>query len=142
MRRCGRAWIVTLVVALGWAGLAASAAKAGSVVLVGRITSKAGPTNARVWAITLFNDGSTTANNARIDGLTLTQISGPACTPIVSGPAFPLALGNIAPAGSASGLITFDFTGCSDGNRFRVNVPYSADAGAENGAIVRYNLFR
>jgi hypothetical protein len=143
MRRRVWVWAARLVVALGCVVMAVSAADASSVVLVGRVASKTGPQNARVWTITVFNDGSATANSAQIASFTLTQISGPACTPVVIPPAsYPIALGNIAPAGSASGNFTIDFTGCAASNRFALDVPYSADAGTESGAIIRHNVFR
>jgi len=111
--------------------------------LVGRITSKSGPSNARVWAITLSNGGSGTANNAQIDSFSLSQTIGAACTPVVSSPAtFPLAIGSIAPAGSALGTLTIDFTGCPLNARFSVTILFSANAGAVTGSIVRYQSFQ
>lgn len=133
--------MAALVAMLGCLVMSGSAANGSSAVLVGRITTKAGPTNARVWIITLSNTGSATANSARILSMTLLQMSGPACTPVVSS-SFPVPLGNIAPAGSAPASITIDFSACANMNRFDVDIAYSADAGAESGDIVRHNQFR
>jgi hypothetical protein len=70
----------------------------------------------------------------------LTQTFGAVCTPVItSPPAFPLALGNIAAGGSANGLITVNFTGCSAAARFTATIPFSANGGAITGSVVRFN---
>jgi hypothetical protein len=109
--------------------------------IVGSISSKSGPVNGRAWTLTLNNDGIVTAVNAQILGFTLTQTFGAACTPVVAG-GFPIALGTIAPGTSANASITIDFTGCVSTARFTLAAPFSANAGAFKGSIVRYNQFQ
>jgi hypothetical protein len=111
--------------------------------LVGSIGGKAGPANARVWTISLTDDGSGPATNTQITGFTLAQTFGPACTPVIVSPAaFPLALGTIGPGASASSSITINFAGCSASARFTTTIPFSANGGALTGSIVRYNQFQ
>ncbi|MGH9720500.1 MAG: beta strand repeat-containing protein, partial [Bryobacteraceae bacterium] len=113
----------------------------GNPALSGNITAKSGPSNARVWTVRIDNAGPGTAVNAQINGLTLTQTFGVACTPVVSAP-FPLALGSINPAAFATGNITIDFTGCAVNARFTATVPFSSNSGAVTGTIIRYNQFQ
>ena len=111
--------------------------------LVGSIDGKSGSSSARVWTISLNDDGPGAANNALITGFTLTQTFGPACTPVVTAPvSFPLSLGSISAGATASVPITINFSSCSATARFTVNVPFTANAGAVSGAIVRYNQFQ
>ncbi len=107
------------------------------------ITNKSGLRNARLWTLTLNNKGDFPADTAQIDGLTLTQTYGTACTPVITSPvAFPLAVGTV-PAGSiASGTVTLDFTGCANTARFRATIPFSADNGAVSGTKTLNNQFR
>jgi endo-1,4-beta-xylanase len=111
--------------------------------LTGSIASKSGPQNARVWVIALNNPGPGVAYGAQVAGFTLSQTSGAACTPVISGPgALPIALGDIALGASASASFTIDFTGCAALARFSLSVPYSFDGGASTGTMVRGNEFR
>jgi hypothetical protein len=109
--------------------------------LSGTIVTKAGPTNARVWTVSLTNSGEGTANGTQLDSITLTQTGGAACTPVVN-TAFPVSLGTVAPMTTVSTNVTIDFTGCVATARFTVNIPFSANAGAVTGSIVRANQFR
>ena len=108
-------------------------------VVTGSIVSKTGAQNARVWTVQLNNAGPNVAAGASLNGMTLTQTVIPlgtvACTPVVSS-AFPVAVGSIPAGGSASGAITINFTGCSSGARFSVNVPFSANGGMVTGGVV------
>jgi hypothetical protein len=98
--------------------------------LSGSIVCKTGPRKARVWTIDV-SAGAGSSNGAQIDGFTLTQTAGAACTPIVTSPAsFPLALGDIPANQSASAPITIDFTGCFKTARFNVNIPLAANGGS------------
>jgi hypothetical protein len=105
------------------------------------ITAKAGPQNARAWTVTLSNGGPGHASAARVDGLTLTQTSGAACTPTMVS-AFPVAVGDITSGGSAAAPVTIDFTGCVATARFTVNIRFSANAGAATGTMTLYNQYR
>ena len=122
---------------------AAALPAAGATTLVGHVAAKAGPQNARVWIIQLLNTGTNTASSARFTGLTLTQTSGAACTPVVTPPSsYPVVLGDIAPSASAGANFTIDFTGCPNNASFILQVPFSADSGATTGTVVRYHQYR
>jgi Bacterial Ig-like domain (group 3)/FG-GAP-like repeat/FG-GAP repeat len=107
-------------------------------VLNGTVAAKSGFTHARVWTITLSNYGSGTATNAMLTGLTLTQTFGIPCTPVVTAPAFPVALGNIG-AVSRSANITIDFSGCGKTSRFTATISFSSNDGRVTGSIVRHD---
>jgi hypothetical protein len=109
--------------------------------LGGTITGKTGAQNARVWALSITNNGPGVANGAAISSFTLTQVAGAACTPVVTGP-FPMSLGNLAPSGTASPTVTIDFTGCALAAKFTLDAELSANSSAAGGSIIRYNQFR
>jgi len=106
------------------------------------IRSKTGPQNARVWTVTAGNNGSGTAYATQINGFTLMQVSGAACTPAVTPPAnYPVVLGDLASGASASAAFTIDFTGCSALARFALGVPWSS-AVYDTGTFTLGNQFR
>jgi hypothetical protein len=91
----------------------------------------------------LSNPGPGTSTQTQINGFTLTQTSGAACTPIVTPPsAFPIAVADIVAGSSASVPFTIDFTGCANLAQFSVSVPFSAMSGANTGAITLAKQFR
>ena len=107
------------------------------------ISGKSGTQNARAWTITLSNQSGCPAENAQIDGLTLTQTYGVACTPVIhSPPSFPLGVGNIAAHSKASGTVTLDFSACANTARFSATIPFSANDGAVSGSKTLNNQFR
>jgi len=107
------------------------------------IASKTGAANARVWTITLNNPGPGIAYASEIDGFTLTQTGGAACTPVITPPsAYPVALGDLASGGSASGAFTIDFSSCAATARFTLNVPYDSSSGNNAKTLVSGNQFR
>jgi endo-1,4-beta-xylanase len=107
------------------------------------ITSKTGPSSARVWTMMLSNNGPGTANSTQLNSFTLTQTAGAACTPIVTPPSsYPIMLGNIAPGHSVFAAFTVDFTGCSHFARFNVRSTFSANSGAVTGSKTLYNQFQ
>ena len=106
------------------------------------ITSKAGPQNARVWTVTAANNGSGTAYATQLNGFTLTQVAGAACTPVVTPPAsYPVLLGDLASGASANASFTIDFTGCAALARFALAVPWSS-AVYDTGTFTLGNQFR
>jgi len=109
--------------------------------LAGLVTGKSGPTNARAWTITLSNSGPGAANAAEINSLTLKQTFGAACAPVIAS-SFPVAVGSIAPASSANGVVTIDFTGCPNNARFTTTFSFSANNGVVTGSKTLYNQFR
>ena len=106
------------------------------------ISRKAGPANARVWAIKFFN-GPIAINDVKIVNLSLVQTGGATCTPAITSPsAFPLEIGNIAPEDSATGYVKIDFSGCAPAARFTTEISYSANNGGLSGLKKLYNQFR
>jgi hypothetical protein len=110
--------------------------------LTALISAKSGPSNARVWTVTITNTGAGTAASARINSLALTQTGGAACTPSIIGPSFPLTIGNIAPGGSLTGNLTLNFTGCPANARFTAVIGYGANNGAITNSKTVYNQFQ
>ena len=67
------------------------------------------------------------AYTTQISGLTLHQIFGRRCSPVVTPPtAFPVLLGDIATGGTASASFTVDFSGCDSSALFTVSAPWSS----------------
>jgi len=107
------------------------------------VSAKSGVQNGRVWTITVNNPSSGVSYGTQINGFTLTQTSGAACTPVVTPPSsYPVVLGDIAGGGTAQASFTIDFTGCAALARFTLNMPWSAAGGADTGAYVSANQFR
>ncbi len=109
--------------------------------MAGNIIAKAGPQNARTWTLSLLDNGPGGAYGTTVPSLTLVQVSGAACTPVI-GTAFPLAVGDIPPAQTGIAQVTLDFTGCAASVRFTANFTYSANGGTVSGFVVRYNQFQ
>jgi hypothetical protein len=115
-----------------------TAAFAGTTALGGSISAKTGPSNARVWTVSVGNNGPGWALSTQITGFTLQQTSGAACTPVVTTP-LPLLVGDIAPSSTMTANVTINFTGCPSGAFFKLTETESANNGAANGTIVRTN---
>jgi len=106
------------------------------------VTSKTGAQNARIWTVTATNGTVGPAYNTQINGFTLTQTAGAACTPVITPPnAFPISLGSIATGGTSSASFTIDFTGCPALARFTMNAPWSS-ATYDTGTYTLGNQFR
>jgi Pro-kumamolisin, activation domain/Bacterial Ig-like domain (group 1) len=108
--------------------------------LAGNITAETGPTNARVWTLTVYSSGPGAATGAKITAFNLTQSFGAACKPVVQTP-IPVSVGNVPAAGSLGAPITINFTGCPANARFTVRASFSANGGAATGSLLRYNQF-
>ncbi len=110
-------------------------------VLSALISSKTGNQSARQWTVKLTS--SCFADEAQIDGLTLTQTFGAACTPIIANPtAFPLKVGDIEAHGETSGVVTINFSGCPNNARFSAKITYSANDGAVHSSKILNNQYR
>ena len=83
--------------------------RANAATLTGFLESETGPLNAIVWTIGVTNATSMSANDAAIGSVTLTQVAGAACTPVITPGA---AIGTIAANTTGFGSATIDFTGC------------------------------
>jgi endo-1,4-beta-xylanase len=91
------------------------------------VSNNSGLLNTRVWTLTATNGSVGPAYATQINGLTLTQTSGAACTPVITPPsAYPVVLGDIPANGSASASFSIDFTGCADQAEFTVSAPWSS----------------
>jgi hypothetical protein len=119
-----------------------SAVALGTNAISGAIASKAGPSNARVWSISISNSGATPAFEVTLGAFTLTQTSGAACSPVITAPkAFPIMLGMLPSGGIATGSVTIDFTGCPALARFTLNVPITTTGQIVN-TLTRTNQFQ
>jgi len=109
--------------------------------MAGNIIAKSGPQNARLWTLSLLNNGPGGAYGVAIPLFMLTQTFGAACAPVI-GSAFPLAVSDLVPAQTGTANVTIDFTGCAAAARFTAQFTFSANAGAVSGNVVRYNQFQ
>ncbi len=106
------------------------------------LSGKSGAQNARVWNVTAMNDGPGIAYGVQISGFTLTQVSGAACTPVITPPSsYPVSMGDLASGSSAHATFTIDFTGCSALARFTLKAPWSS-AVYHTGTFALGNQFR
>lgn len=81
----------------------------------------------QTWTITAKNGNVGPAYTTQLNSFTLTQVSGPRCTPKVTEPtSYPVSLGDIATSGTASAAFTVNFTGCTPLARFTASVPWSS----------------
>jgi len=115
---------------------------AGSTILGGNILTKTGPQNARVWPLNVANAtvSPVTAHNTRIDTMTLTQVAGAACTPVMLTPP-PVLVGDLTPGSSATVNLLISFTGCAANARFTAQATFSANGGGVSGSMTRTNQF-
>src|SRR5262249_51287960 len=108
--------------------------------------SRTGPNNARVWTIKATNPSSGTAYATQITGLFLHDDEDrddhhghdgrddhddhdghDKCQPRVTSPtAFPLSLGDIPAGGTATAMVTVDFSSCRPFEDFNVAIPWTA----------------
>jgi len=111
--------------------------------LAGNIVSKAGPSNARVWTLSLTDNGPAPAIGSTINTFSLTQTAGTACTPVIANlAAFPLLVGDLAVTQTGTANVTLDFTGCVAAVRFTATFTFSANAGFASGTAMRTNQFQ
>jgi endo-1,4-beta-xylanase len=88
----------------------------------------AGTADTRTITITATNGNVGTAYATEISSLTLTQTSGPSCSPKVTAPAaLPLMLGDIPASGTASVSFPVSIVGCNPNAQWQVTVPWSAN---------------
>ena len=90
-------------------------------------TVTAGTADTRTITLTATNGDVGTAYATQINGFTLTQVSGPKCTPKVTAPSFPIALGDLAPNGTASATFTVSIVGCNPNAQWTITAPWSAN---------------
>jgi PEP-CTERM motif len=94
------------------------------------------------WSIDVTNNSATTAANAEVTSIALTQTAGAACSPFF-GVSFPILLGNIAPGATADSpafVLAAVFSGCAPTAAFTVDAGFLADGGTEIGSLVLDNI--
>ncbi|HTW25028.1 MAG TPA: choice-of-anchor Q domain-containing protein [Candidatus Baltobacteraceae bacterium] len=111
-----------------------------TTTIAGNIAAKSGPANARLWTLSLYDNGPAGAGNAIIPSFTLTQTAGAACTPVVN-TGFPLAVGTINAGQTGTASVPIDFSSCAASARFTATFTYSANNGTVTGSVVRTNQF-
>ncbi len=83
--------------------------------------------DARVVTLTATNGDVGPAYATQISGVSLRQIFGRPCSPVVTPPsAFPVLLGDIAAGGTASAIFTINFASCGRSARFILKAPWSS----------------
>jgi endo-1,4-beta-xylanase len=97
-------------------------------------TVTAGKADTRTITITATNGSVGTAWGMQLNGLTLTQASGPSCTPAMTTPSFPMVLGDLPADGAASVIFTLRINGCNPNAKWTLTVPWTANV-YENGAF-------
>ena len=81
----------------------------------------------QVLTLTATNGDVGPAYATQITSLTLHQIFGRRCSPVVTAPgSYPILLGDIATSGSASASFTVSFAGCNSDAVFTVSAPWSS----------------
>ena len=86
-----------------------------------------GEQDTRTVTITATNGNVGPAYTTQLSGFTLTQISGPSCSPRITAPgSYPIALGDIPTSGSASAVFTVSIVGCNPNSQFTLSVPWSS----------------
>jgi endo-1,4-beta-xylanase len=87
----------------------------------------AGERDTRAVTITATNGDVGPAYTTQINGFTLTQISGPSCSPTITVPgSYPFALGNIPTSGTESASFVVSIVGCNPHSQFTLSVPWSS----------------
>jgi endo-1,4-beta-xylanase len=99
------------------------------------VTGRTGPRDARIWMVTATNGNVGPAYSTQINAVTLQQISGRRCTPVIVSPTkFPVVLGDLPTSGSASTQVTLDFANCDSEVHFRMSAQWSS-ATYETGVL-------
>jgi alpha-galactosidase len=109
----------------------------GHTELSAAITGKSGSGGSEIWTVTLSNSSFLPSSGAEITAVALTQTAG--STPCVAQTisTLPLAVGNIAPKGSASVALPVEFSACPSDARFDVEFMFSANSGSSVGTLIQ-----
>jgi len=95
----------------------------------------AGKADSRTITLTATNGNVGTAYGMQINSFTLTQASGPSCTPtLLSGPTSPIVLGDITADATASVTFTYKINGCNPNAQWTITAPWTANV-YENGTF-------
>ena len=109
--------------------------------LLGNIDAKSGRTGARVWTLSVTDNGPAIAYGTTINSFMLTQTAGTACTPVVAN-SFPLLVGDLAVSQTGTANVNIDFSNCAAAARFTAIFTFSANAGFASGTVTRTNQFQ
>ncbi len=90
------------------------------------VSESAGTGDTRTLTVTATNGNVGTAYATLLSGFTLTQTSGPSCTPKVTAGSTPASLGDIAVGASASASFKVSIVGCNPNAKFTLSVPWSS----------------
>ncbi len=91
------------------------------------LTTKNAGIETQTWTVTAKNGDVGPAYSTQLNGFTLTQVSGPPCSPVVTPPSsYPIVLGDIPTSGTTDASFTVNFTGCTPLARFTAQVPWSS----------------
>jgi len=90
------------------------------------LSTNAGKADTRTLTVTATNGTVGTAYATQLNGFTLTQTSGPKCTPKMTVGSTPVVLGDLAPGASASASFTVSIVGCNPNSQFTLSVPWSS----------------
>ncbi|HMG84304.1 MAG TPA: endo-1,4-beta-xylanase [Terracidiphilus sp.] len=90
------------------------------------VVEGAGKADTRTLKVTATNGNVGTAYATTLNGFTLTQTSGPKCTPKVTAGSTPAVLGDLAVGASASASFTLSIVGCNPNAQFTLSVPWSS----------------
>jgi endo-1,4-beta-xylanase len=91
------------------------------------LSSGTGHRDAREWTVAAINGDVGPAYATQINAITLEQVSGRSCTPMIKSPiGYPVVLGDIAAGGSAATVLMVDFAGCESDVHFKLRAPWSS----------------
>jgi len=83
--------------------------------------------DSRTFTVTATDGNVGPAYATLINSFTLTQVSGPACSPTIKAPAsYPISLGDIRTSGSASAKFVVSIVGCNPNSEWKLSVPWSS----------------
>jgi len=107
------------------------------------LSSQPGPQpKTQVWTLTATNGHAGPAYTTEVSSLTLHQILGPRCSPVVTpSSSYPISLGDIPVSGSASATFTVDFSGCHSLALFALSAPWTS-ATYHTGTFVTLREYR
>ena len=87
-----------------------------------------GERDTRTVTLTATNGDAGPAYGTQLNGFTLTQVSGPKCSPKITAPGgFPLALGDIPANGTATTTFTVSLVGCNPNAQWTITAPWTAN---------------
>jgi endo-1,4-beta-xylanase len=91
-------------------------------------TITAGDSDTRTVTLTATNGDAGPAYGTQLNGFSLTQVSGPSCSPKITAPGgFPLALGDIPANGTATVSFTISVVGCNPNAQWTITAPWTAN---------------